>query len=59
MVANDVFCLRLQDFDSNIRDSWKEIQSQVDFCDMTLACDDKQIATHRFIISTSPGLVGQ
>ena len=53
MAANDVFCLRLQDFDSNIRDSWKEIQSQNDFCDVTLACDDKQIVTHKFIISSS------
>ena len=53
MAANDVFCLRLQDFESNIRNSWKDIQSQKDFCDVTLACDDKQITTHKFIISSS------
>ena len=53
MAVNDVFCLRLQDFDTNIRDSWKEIQSQKDFCDVTLACDDKQMAAHKFIISSS------
>ena len=51
MAANDVFCLRLQDFEVNIRESWKEIQNERDFCDVTLACDDQQIPTHKIILS--------
>ena len=54
MSDNDVFCLRLHDFDINVKNSSKQNQSQKDFCDVTLECDDdKQIETHKFIISSS------
>ena len=53
MAINDIFCLRQNDFDLNIKDSWKELQNQEDFCDVTLACDDKHIKTHKVIISSS------
>ena len=45
-------CLSLDQFENNIRDSWQGLQYEQDFCDVTLACDDKQIKTHKFIISS-------
>ena len=53
MAANDVFRLQLHNFDSNISESWKKIQNKKDICDMTLACDDKQILTHKITFSSS------
>ena len=41
MAGNDNFCLRLNSFDTDIRKSWQEIQLEGDFCDLTLACQDK------------------
>ena len=52
MSANDNFCLRLNSFDENVKRAWKEMQMEEDFCDMTLACQDKQIKTHKLIISS-------
>ena len=46
------FFLRLNGFESNIKSFWKEIQIENDFCDVTLACDNKQIKAHRVIISS-------
>jgi len=57
MTNNDQFCFFSPDFQSNISSAWKELQSDKDFCDVTLACDGKQIQTHKFILaSTSPVL---
>ena len=32
---------------------WQELQSESDICDVTLACEDKQIKTHKIIILKS------
>ena len=50
MAAGDNFCLRLDEFENNIKKSWMKFQSENDFCDVALACDDKQIQTHKIII---------
>ena len=34
---------------------WKQLQSESYFCDVTLACDDRQYKTHKFIFSLSHG----
>ena len=50
---SDTFCLRLNGFYSNIETSWKEFQSEKEFFDVTLACDDKQIKAHQIILASS------
>ena len=48
---NETFCLRFNEFDGFIKSSWLEHQRDNDFCDITLACEDRQIKTHKFVIS--------
>jgi len=43
--------IKLKDFDRKISKSWKDLQKQTDFCDVTLACDEKQIKAHKVILS--------
>ena len=43
--------LRFNEFGSNIRTSWQQLLIDKDFCDVTLACEDGQILSHRLIIS--------
>merc|ERR1719469_1467412 len=38
-------------FERNVRKFWQELQIENDFHDVTLACEDKQIQTHKIIIS--------
>ena len=52
MADNENFCLRLNSFDKNVKTAWQEMQMEKDFCDMTLACQDKQIKTHKLIVSS-------
>ena len=36
---------------------WQHLQSESNFCDVTLVCDDRSIKTHKFMIySRSPVL---
>ena len=41
------YCICLCQF----RMIWKQLQIDKDFCDVTLACEDGQIMSHRLIIS--------
>ena len=52
MAANDNYCLRLNEFEGNAKIYWQELQKENDFCDVTLACENKQIKTHKLIISS-------
>ena len=52
MAESDIFCLRMQEFNKNIGISWQELQIETNFCDVTLACEDKQIKAHKVIISS-------
>ena len=46
------FCLRWNDFETNISTSFKELRDDQDFFDVTLACgDDKQVQAHKVILS--------
>merc|ERR1719291_1170760 len=51
MASNESFCLRLNEFEGVIKSSWQELQKENDLCDITLACEDRQIKTHKFVIS--------
>ena len=46
-----MFCLRWNDFESNISSYISELHNDKDFFDGTLACDDEQIQAHKLIIS--------
>ena len=58
MAGNDNYCLRLNGFESNAKIYWQDLQAENDFCDVTLACEDKQIKTHKLIISSCSPVLG-
>jgi len=45
------FCLRWNDFESNISQAFREIRDEKDFFDVTLACEDDQVQAHKVILS--------
>merc|ERR1711936_1345847 len=49
--SRDKFCLRWNDFESNISGAFRELREDKDFFDVTLACDDDQIQAHKVILS--------
>ena len=51
-MQNDNFCLCSNCFDNHIRTFWQHFQDEHNFCDVTLACEDKQIKAHRMVISS-------
>ena len=51
-MGNSSLYLRLNGFEKNVKTSWQELQKEDDFCDVVLACEDKQIKTHQLIISS-------
>ena len=52
MASNDNYCLCLKEFEDNAKTYWQELQMENNFCDMTLSCDERQIKTHKLIISS-------
>ena len=48
---SDKFCLRWNDFETNISTAFRELRNDQDFFDVTLACDDDQIQAHKIILS--------
>ena len=51
MSNSEKFCLRWNDFESNISVAFRELREEKDFFDVTLACDDSQIQAHKVILS--------
>jgi len=50
-MTSEKFCLRWNDFESNISQAFQEIRNDNDLFDVTLACDDEQIQCHKLILS--------
>ena len=50
-MAAEKFCLKWNEFESNIGIAFRELRESSDFFDVTLACDDKQIQAHKVILS--------
>jgi len=50
-MGSEKFCLRWNDFESNISNAFKELRDDKDFFDVTLACEDEQIQAHKVILS--------
>jgi len=50
--SSEKFCLRWNDFESNISGALRELREEKDFFDVTLACDDEDhVDAHRVILS--------
>jgi len=51
METSEKFCLRWNEFETNISSAFRELREEKDFFDVTLACDDSQIQAHKVILS--------
>jgi len=50
-MASEKFCLRWNDFETNISTAFRELRDDKDFFDVTLACNGDQIQAHKVILS--------
>ena len=50
-MATEKFCLKWNDFESNISVAFRDLRDEKDFFDVTLACEDEQLAAHKVILS--------
>jgi len=50
-MGSEKFCLRWNDFESNISGAFRELRDDKDFFDVTLVCDNEQIQAHKVILS--------
>ena len=51
MSNTEKFCLRWNDFETNISGAFKELREEKDFFDVTLACENEQLQAHKLILS--------
>merc|ERR1712183_1221274 len=51
VMESEKFCLRWNDFETNISAGFRELRNEKDFFDVTLACDDSQLQAHKVILS--------
>ena len=52
MVPTVLFVLLFINYIRGEKSCWKQLQSESDFYDVTLVCDDRRIQAHKFIISS-------
>eukprot|EP00092_Neocalanus_flemingeri_P033748 GFUD01036693.1.p1 GENE.GFUD01036693.1~~GFUD01036693.1.p1 ORF type:complete len:350 (+),score=84.02 GFUD01036693.1:85-1134(+) len=50
-MENEKFCLRWNDFETNISSAFRALREDKDLFDVTLVCDDEQIQSHKVILS--------
>jgi len=50
-MGSEKFCLKWNDFESNISVAFRELREDKDFFDVTVLCDDDQIQAHKVILS--------
>ena len=50
-MSTDKFCLRWNDFESNVSSAFRDLRKEEDFFDVTLACEDSQMKAHKVILS--------
>ena len=46
-LGSDKFCLKWNDFESNVSTVFQELREDGDFFDVTLACDGQQLEAHK------------
>jgi len=50
-MSTEKFCLRWNDFETNISSAFKDIRDEKEFFDVTVACEDEQLQAHKVILS--------
>lgn len=50
-MSSEKFCLRWNDFESNISEAFRELREEKDFLDVTLVCENEQVQAHKVILS--------
>ena len=50
-MSSEKFCLKWNDFETNISKGFQDLRNDKDFFDVTLACEDDQISAHKVILS--------
>ena len=54
MSHSEKFCLKWNDFQTNIETSYRELRNDMEFADVTLVCEENQkIEAHRIILSSA------
>ena len=53
MASTEKFCLRWNDFESNISSAFRDVKEDKSFSDVTLACSDQQVEAHKVILAAS------
>ena len=53
MGSSGKFCLRWNDFERNIRSAFYDFKEEKEFADVTLACADGQVESHKLILAAS------
>ena len=53
---SDEITLKWSDFQNNIEFSFAEARKELDFCDVTLLCEDDQLEAHRIVLSSGSTL---
>ena len=50
---SEKFCLKWNDFQTNVTKKFSSLKADTDFCDVTLVSDDqKQLSAHKFVLSS-------
>ena len=50
-MTDEKLCLKWNDFQDLVQASFAELRADTDFTDVTLACEDQNIKTHKVILS--------
>ena len=50
-MANETLCLKWNDFQDVLKESLGDLRNDIDFTDVTLACEDQSIKAHKVILS--------
>ena len=51
MMSSEKFCLKWNDFESNICSAFRDLKNEKDFFDVTIACEEEQVSAHKVILS--------
>ena len=51
MMTSEKFCLKWNDFESNICSAFRDLKNEKDFFDVTIACEEEQVLAHKVILS--------
>ena len=50
-MTQEKFCLRWNDFETNISSAFRDLRNENDLFDVTIACEDDNIQAHKVILS--------